>query len=78
MSRVIPSLLWLGYKLDDWGSIPNMAKIFLLVNMSKPALLPIQFLIQWVPEPVAMGIKRTRREADCSSPSIAMLRNLLE
>jgi len=50
--------------------------IFLFSNTFRPALEPIQHLIQWVPGALTLGVKRPRREADHSPPSSAEVKNV--
>jgi hypothetical protein len=49
--------------------------IFLFAALSRPALVPTQPLIQWVPGAVSLGIKRPGRVADQLPPSSAEVEN---
>jgi hypothetical protein len=44
--------------------IPARAGSFFFTTVSRPDLVPIQPLIQWVPGAFSLGIKRPGREAD--------------
>jgi hypothetical protein len=56
------------------GSNAMMGK--LLATASVPALEPTQYPIQWVPEALSPGVKRSGREADHSPPSSAEVKNV--
>jgi hypothetical protein len=49
--------------------------IFLFTTVSRMALGPTQPPIQWVPGALSLGVKRPEREADCSPPSSAEVKN---
>jgi hypothetical protein len=49
--------------------------IFLFTTVSRTALGPTQPPIQWVPQALSLGIKRSGREADASPPSSAEVKN---
>jgi hypothetical protein len=49
--------------------------IFLFTTASRPALGPTQPPIQWVPEPLSLGVKRLGLEAEHSLPSSAEMKN---
>jgi hypothetical protein len=64
----------LGCGLDDRSSrvrFPAGLGIFLFTTASRTALVPIEPPIQWVPEALSLGVKRSAREADHSPPSNA-------
>jgi hypothetical protein len=42
---------------------------------SRPALVPTQPSVQWVPGALSLGVKQLGREADHSSPSSAEVKN---
>jgi hypothetical protein len=70
-----------GYGLDyrmNGIRFPKGAGNFSLDTVSRPALGPIQHLIQWVPGALYLGIKRPRREADHSHPSSAEVKECVE
>jgi hypothetical protein len=46
------------YRPDNWGSIPDRQRIFLLAPASIPALGPTQLPVQWVPGVLSLGVKR--------------------
>jgi hypothetical protein len=50
-------------------------EIFLLTNVSMPALEPTQPPIQWISGALSIGVKRPGREADHSPPSSAEVKN---
>jgi hypothetical protein len=50
------------------SSSPIRVKNFLISTSSRPALGPTQFHIQWVPEAISAGVKRSGCEADHSLP----------
>jgi hypothetical protein len=56
---------------SGWSSSPAKDKIFLFSVSSRPVLGLTQHLIQWAPESLAPGVKRTGRETDHSLPTIA-------
>jgi hypothetical protein len=69
----------LRYGLDDRGSrvqFPAGLGIFLFTAMSRPALMPTQPPIQWVPRSLSLEVKRPGREADHSPPSSAKFKNM--
>jgi hypothetical protein len=49
--------------------------IFLFATVSRPAVVPTQPPIQWIPGAVSLGLKRLGREADHSPQSNAEVRN---
>jgi hypothetical protein len=49
--------------------------MFPFTTVSRPALGPTQPPIQWVPEPLSLGVKWPGREADHSPPSSAEVKN---
>jgi len=56
-----------GFSLDDWGSVPGKAGIFLFVNMSRTG--SGAYLTSY---PVgSLGLKWLDHQADCSPLSIA-------
>jgi hypothetical protein len=55
----------------DGVRVPVGSRIFLFYTSSRPVLGPTQPPIQWVPGALFPGVKRQRREADHSSPTIA-------
>jgi hypothetical protein len=58
------------------GSIPSRGMtLFSPPLASKPALGPTLPPIQWGPEAISPGVKRPGREADCSPPSSAKVKN---
>jgi hypothetical protein len=60
-----------GYRLDDrgsGGSIPGWSWEFFFYAVSRPALVPTQPPILWVPETLCPGVKRARRGTDHSPP----------
>jgi hypothetical protein len=54
---------------------PAGARDFSLFKASRPALGPTQPPMQWVPGVLSPGAKRPGREADCSPPSTADVKN---
>jgi hypothetical protein len=68
------SVLRLGCGLDYRGSFParDSDGIFIFATASKLSLGAIHSPIQWVP-----GVKRPKREADCTPPSSATVKNAL-
>jgi hypothetical protein len=69
----------LGYGLDNRGfEYRQGLGIFLFTTASRPALGPTQPPIQWVPGDLSLRVKRQRREADHSPPSIAKVKEYLE
>jgi hypothetical protein len=70
------SVYWLGYGLDDRGSIPGTARdCFLFATASRPAQGLTQPPIQWVPRAFTPGVRRSGREAELLSPSPAKVKN---
>jgi hypothetical protein len=66
----------LSYGLDDRGFESRQGLgIFLFTTASRPALGPTQPPIQWVPEALSLGVKRSGREADHSPSSGAEVKN---
>jgi hypothetical protein len=66
----------LGYGLDDRGfNSRQRVGIFLFTTAFRPALEPIQPLIQWVPVPFSLGVKRPLHEADYSFPFSVQVKN---
>jgi hypothetical protein len=66
----------LGYGLVDLGFESRQGLgIFLLTTASRPALVPTQPPIQWVPGALSLGLEWPVREADNSTPSSAKLKN---
>jgi hypothetical protein len=65
----------MGYGLDGRGLIPGRVKIFLLSVVPRPALGPIQSLMQWIPAAISLGVKQPDREADHSPPSSVDVKN---
>jgi hypothetical protein len=67
----------LGYGLDDLGFESRQGVgLYLFTTQSRPALGPNQPPIQWVPEALFLGVKRTGRVADHSPPSSAEVKNV--
>jgi hypothetical protein len=67
----------LGYELDDRGFESRREQgLFLFTTASRPALVPTQPPIPWVPGPFFLGIKRPRREADHPPPSSADVKDM--
>jgi hypothetical protein len=64
----------MSYGMYGYGSIPDRRTIVFSIT-SRPALGPIQPLIQRVPEPFPPGIKRQGHEADHSPESSAEVKN---
>jgi hypothetical protein len=67
-----------GYGMDDRGfrfRFPAGAGNFLFTTMSRPALGPTQFPIQWVPRALSLGVKRPGCEPDHSPPHSAEVTN---
>jgi hypothetical protein len=55
------------YGLDDRGVESRQELgIFLFTTASRPALVPTQPPVQWVPEALSLVVKRTGRETDHS------------
>jgi hypothetical protein len=52
-----------GYELDSRGSIPSSQRNFLYSTATGLALEPVQSPIQWVPQVLSLGVKRSGREA---------------
>jgi hypothetical protein len=75
MSRDSLVSISMGYGLDSWGSIPGRSKIFLFSIVSRPALGPTQFSIQWVPMVLSQWVRQSGCEADNSHPSSADVKN---
>jgi hypothetical protein len=64
------SVQWLGYGLDDQGSIPGRdLDFFPLADAARQGLGPIHPPTQWVQSVLSPGVKRPRCEADHSPPS---------
>jgi hypothetical protein len=68
--------LCLGYGLDDrkFESRQGLG-IIPFTPASRPVLIPIQPLIQWVPGALYLGVKRLGREIDHSPPSVDEAKN---
>jgi hypothetical protein len=64
-----------GYGLGGPGSITGRGKNFFFSIASIPGLAPTQPPIQWVPEDLSSGVKRSGREANRSPPSSAEVKN---
>jgi hypothetical protein len=61
-----------GYGLDDRGvgvRVPVGSRIFFYSTSSRPALGPMQPLIQWVSRALSPGVKRPGSEADHKPPT---------
>jgi hypothetical protein len=72
----IPSIA-LGYGLDGRGfESLQVLEIFLFITVSRPVLEPTFPPIQWVPEALSLGVKRTECGAEHSSPSSAEVKNV--
>jgi hypothetical protein len=67
-SATLRSELW------EFGSRQGLG-IFLFTTASRPALMPTQPPMQWVPGALSLGVKRLWREADHSRPSSAEVKN---
>jgi hypothetical protein len=54
---VAQSVWWLGYRLDDWGSIPDRGReiIFPFSTTSRLALGPTPSPLLWVPGTLSLG-----------------------
>jgi len=63
-----------SYGLDEFESRQGQ-EFFLLATASRPALVPIQPPIQWVPGALTPGVKWTGLEADHSPPPSAEVKN---
>jgi hypothetical protein len=59
----------MGYGLDGLGSIPGRGKI-VFSTAPRAALGPVQPPTQWVSGTLSPRVKRPRREADYSPPSV--------
>jgi hypothetical protein len=69
-------VLWRGYGLDDWGSIPGRWWVFFhFATATRPALGPIHLPIQWVTGALSSAVKRPVRETEHSPPSGAEVKN---
>jgi hypothetical protein len=72
----------LGYGLDDRDSRVRFPAgglgIFYFTTASRPALVPTQPPIQWVPGALSLEVKRPMREADHSPPSSAEVKEWME
>jgi hypothetical protein len=71
----------LGYGLVDRGSrvrFPAGLGIFLFTTASRMSPGPTQSPIQWVPGVPSLGVKRSGREANHSSPSSAEVKECVE
>jgi hypothetical protein len=62
------------HRLDDRGSTPGRGKKVFLQPVSRPALMPTQPPIQWVPGSFPCGKVRPGRDAD-HSPSSDEVKN---
>jgi hypothetical protein len=58
------------------SSSPGRIKNFLFSTSSRPALKPTQPPIQWVPEALSLGVKRSGREVDHSPPTSAEVKKM--
>jgi hypothetical protein len=68
-----------GWTIEVLGFDSRLGQgIFLFTTASRTALGPTQPPIQWLPEALSLGIKRTGREADHSPPSIAEVKEWVE
>jgi hypothetical protein len=66
----------LGYELNDRGFESRQGLgIFLFTTVTRPALVPTQPPIQWIPGALSLGVKRPGREADHSPPPSTEVRN---
>jgi hypothetical protein len=65
----------MGYGLNGRGSIPGSGKILLSSTVSKLLLGLTQPPIQWVPQAISPGVKRTVSEAGHSPPSGAKVKD---
>jgi hypothetical protein len=78
---VAQSVQWLGYGLDNRGSIHARGTDFfssplhLFTTSSRTALRPTQPPIQWVPGALSLRVKRPGCEAEHSPPSSAEVKN---
>jgi len=62
--------------LDDRSSIPRKDRnFFIFTTASKPALVPTQPPIQWIPAALSLGLRLPGLETDNSSPSSAEVTN---
>jgi hypothetical protein len=60
---------WLGYGLDDWGSIPGRSRdLFLFASVSRADVGPTQPPVKSVSEAISRGLKQPGHEADYSPP----------
>jgi hypothetical protein len=77
LAGIAQSVKWLGYELDDWGSVPDRGRewFILFTTASTPALWPTQPSVQWVPGAPSLRVKRLRREAYHSPTSNAEAKN---
>jgi hypothetical protein len=60
--------------LDGQDLVPGRGKLFFSIVCGL-ALGPTQRPTQWVPGVLSRGVKRRGREADCSPPSSAEVKN---
>jgi hypothetical protein len=75
LRRCISSVWWLGYGLDDRGSIPGRGnEAIFFVTVSIPTLGPINPRIQWVPGTLSLWLKRLGPETDRSPTLVPCLR----
>jgi hypothetical protein len=69
----------LGYGLYDRKIESRQGLgIFLFTTTSRPALGPTQPSIQWAPDVLSLGVKRSGREADHSPPSNVDVKECVE
>jgi hypothetical protein len=74
-TAVIDQSVWrLGYRLDDWGSIPSRGWEF-SSSLPCPDWLWGPPPIQWTPWAISLGVKRPGSEADHSPPPSAEVKN---
>jgi hypothetical protein len=66
-----------SYGLDGCGSIPGGSKKFFFTSIAlRPALVPTQTHILWVPGALSPGVKRPGREVDHSPPTSAKVKKM--
>jgi hypothetical protein len=82
ISKTVRFLIWYYYYYKDtigWQGFDSRQRprIFLFITLSRPALVPTEPPIQWIPEALSLEVKRPGREADHSPQSKPRSKNAL-